>query len=429
MASVRARADSGKLFLDFRYRGVRCRELTELPDTRENRTKLGRLLSVIKKEIGAGTFEYRRHFPDSRLATRFDDAPPAPKTAVSRAVADLAGKHSPSAQAGQPTPMAPTFAAFAETWFLETKITWRNSYVRTVRDILDQHLIPHFGSRHLGELRRSDILDFRSRLAAKPSHRKGATLSPARINTVMVILGQIMNEAADRFEFNSPYQRIKPLKIRKSDVHPFTLEEVEKILAKVRADYRDYYCVRFLTGMRTGEIDGLKWKYVDFERRLILIRETIVIGNEEYTKTDASQRDIQMSQPVFDALKRQHAATSTMSAYVFCNTEGKPLEHNNVTKRVWYPLLRLVKLEKRRPYQTRHTAATLWLASGENPEWVARQLGHANTQMLFTVYSRFVPNLTRQDGSAFERMVAATIATPTISREDLGEGRPSSDHR
>ena len=60
-----------------------------------------------------------------------------------------------------------------------------------------------------------------------------------------------------------------------------------------------------------------------------------------------------------------------------------------------------------RPYQMRHTAATLWLAAGENPEWIARQLGHTTTEMLFRVYSRYVPNLTRNDGTAFERMLAA----------------------
>lgn len=58
-------------------------------------------------------------------------------------------------------------------------------------------------------------------------------------------------------------------------------------------------------------------------------------------------------------------------------------------------------------YETRHTAATFWMAAGENPEWIARQMGHINTEMLFKVYSRFVPNLTRQDGSAFERMLLA----------------------
>lgn len=62
-------------------------------------------------------------------------------------------------------------------------------------------------------------------------------------------------------------------------------------------------------------------------------------------------------------------------------------------------------------YRCRHTAATLWLAAGENPEWIAKQIGHTTTEMLFRVYSRFVPNMTRQDGSAFERMLLQSVTT------------------
>jgi hypothetical protein len=58
--------------------------------------------------------------------------------------------------------------------------------------------------------------------------------------------------------------------------------------------------------------------------------------------------------------------------------------------------------------------AEAWLASGEAPEWIARQLGHANTQMLFTVYSRFVPNLTRRDGSAIDRLLATRFASGSV---------------
>lgn len=79
-----------------------------------------------------------------------------------------------------------------------------------------------------------------------------------------------------------------------------------------------------------------------------------------------------------------------------------------------YPLLRHLGLAKRRPYRMRHTAATLWLESGEAPEWIARQLGHANTQMLFTTYSRYVPNLTRRDGSAFERLLASRFSEGAV---------------
>lgn len=76
------------------------------------------------------------------------------------------------------------------------------------------------------------------------------------------------------------------------------------------------------------------------------------------------------------------------------------------------PTLHRLGLASRTPYQTRHTAATLWLASGENPEWIARHLGHATLDMLFRRYARFVPNLTRQDGSAFLRLLEERVPLP-----------------
>ncbi len=142
------------------------------------------------------------------------------------------------------------------------------------------------------------------------------------------------------------------------------------------------------------------------------MRETIVGGEEEYTKNDSSQRDIQMSQAVYDALKTQEKVAKGIGEYVFCTRNGTPLDNKNVTNRVWYPLLRHLGFKLRRPYQTRHTAATLWLAAGENPEWIARQMGHTTTEMLFRVYSRYVPNLTRQDGSAFERLLLQSGVNP-----------------
>jgi integrase len=194
---------------------------------------------------------------------------------------------------------------------------------------------------------------------------------------------------------------------------------VQRIIATVRVDYKNYMVVRFFTGMRTGECHGLKWKYVDFEMRIIRVRETFVLGEDEYTKTDGSQRDIQMSQPVYEALKAQFEATGQISEYVFCNMVGTPLDNKNFSDRVWYPLLRHLDLTPRRPYQMRHTCATLWLASGEAPEWIARQMGHTNTEMLFKVYSRWVPNLTRQDGSAMERLLASKLSQgPLIEQKD-----------
>lgn len=416
MGSIRQRSDTGLLFVDFRFQSQRCREQTTLTDTPANRKRLGKVLIKIEEDISQGTFNYRQFFPSSKNAAKFDQvAPEVSLAAVAQAVAGV------GAAVVKPTPL---FKDFADIWFGEKEIEWRGSHKKTVRDDIDKRLVPRFGDKAVGSITKADILAFRADLAKAQARGRKHTLSNPRINKILNPLRQILCEAADRFDFRTPFQNIKQLKVKRTDVDPFSLEEVRKIIDTVRADFKQYFTVRFFTGMRTGEVHGLKWKYVDFERRLLMVRETIVDGEEGETKNDSSQRDIHMSQMVCDALKIQEAGTRKISDYVFCNSEGKPLDYKNVTNRVWRPLLRHLGLKIRRPYQCRHTAATLWLGAGENPEWIARQLGHTTTEMLFRVYSRYVPNLTRRDGSAFERMLTATLGdgqTP-IQPNPVAEG-------
>jgi integrase len=405
MGSVRTRKENGLLFMDFRFQGQRCREQTLLPDTPSNRKRLERALAQIEAQIAAGTFDYAKAFPQSR-----------PLTSPTPVDGPLAASIAPVAPAAPALPpiATPTFRTFTETWLANHQIEWRRSHIKVLKSTIDGHLVPHFQDKPIGTITKSDVMAFRAKLADVPGRGGRPGLSAKRINGILAPLRQMLNEAAELHDFVSPVLTLKPLKMRKTDVEPFTLDEVQLLLRTVRADYHDYFVVRFFTGMRTGEAHGLKWKYVDFAKRQILIRETFVLGEDEYTKTDGSQREIQMNQVVFEALQRQHAATAKLSDYVFCNREGKPLDNKNFTDRVWYPLLRHLGLKLRRAYQMRHTAATLWLASGEAPEWIARQLGHTSTEMLFRVYSRYVPNLTRQDGSAIDRLLATRFASGKV---------------
>jgi len=405
MGSIRKREDNGLLFIDFRYKGIRCREQTALTDTAASRRKVQKVLDRIEADITAGTFEYRRFFPGSKNAEKFDEGM-MPEMAQNHLAQVVAGAVSqPRTQLSTGVAGTPLIRDFAETWFGEKEVEWRRSHRRVIRADLDGRIIPRWGDWEVGRITKADILAYRADLAKVQARGKGSMLSNRRINKLVNLLRQIINETADRYDFRTPFQNIKQLKVKRTDVDPFTLDEVKKILATIRSDFRSYYTVRFFTGMRSGEVDGLKWKYVDFEQRLILVRETFVLGEDEYTKNDSSQRDIQMSHVVYEALKAQEKVTLGRSDYVFCSRNWKPLDNKNVTNRVWHPLLRYLNLKPRRAYQTRHTAATLWLAAGENPEWIARQMGHTTTEMLFRVYSRFVPNLTRQDGSAFERLL------------------------
>jgi integrase len=415
MPSVRA--NNGRLFFDFRYGGKRCREYTLLEDTPANRARVEKVLKRIVEEIARGTFDYAKAFPSGM------HAPPAAAPPV---VFMPPEPGEPATVAADRGPV-PTLAAFAQTWFEEMSVGWRRTYRRTVQDILDRHLAPRLGAKALCDISKADLLAFRAEIAKLPGRGEGRTLSPKRVNGVMGIAKMLLDEAAERYGFPTPFRRIKRLPVARAEVEPFTLEEVRLILDSVRPEFRDYYIARFFTGMRTGELDGLKWKYVDFERRLILVRETVVAGEEDTTKTEYSKRDIAMSEIVYEALRRQFEVTGKRSVYVFATGSGDHFDHNNVTKRVWYPLLRLLNLKKRQPKQTRHTAATLWLAAGENPEWIARQMGHANTQMLFTVYSRFVPNLTHQDGSAFERLTQRVFESPGKAAPAADPTKPGED--
>jgi integrase len=408
MSSIRVHKPNGALFFDFRVNGQRCREYTLLQDTPANRKKMEAVLKKIEADIHGGAFVYEKYFPNSKALKRALARAPDPHAASRQdKVREFAEPQTAPADAPPPTAL---FGAFAGQWVDERSIEWRRSHTKSLLSTLNGRILPYFGKKVVGEITKSDILAFRANLAKEPGRGEKAGLSSKRINEIVGVLGQIMDEAADRFQFTTPTNGIRRLKQRKVDVQPFTLAQVHAILDTVRKDYRDYFTVRFLTGMRTGEVHGLKWKYVDFERRQILVRETFVLGEDEYTKTDGSQREIQMSQPVLEALLRQHEATGKLSEYVFCNRTAQPLDNKNFTDRVWYPLLRHLGYEERRPYQMRHTAATLWLAAGEAPEWIARQLGHTTTEMLFRVYSRFVPNLTRQDGSAIERLLASRFS-------------------
>jgi integrase len=395
MGSIRKMDKVDKLFFDFRYRGARCREYTLLTDTAANRKNMEKMLAKIESEINADTFDYARYFPNSPMVGKFLSTKTpanAPPQQWASTIVNI--------------PTTPLFKEFAEEWYLEHEIEWKRSYRSTLKFTFKKYLLSVFGEIEVSRITKGEILKFRSSLAKVPNGTKTG-LSPDRINHIMTPLRMILAEAADRYNFTTTFVGIKQLRVPKSDVDPFSLDEVNHFLANVRPDFRNYYTVRFLTGMRTGEIDGLKWKYINFERREIYIRETIVYGLVETAKTIGSERTIQIPQPVVDALKTQLSITGHLNGFVFCNNAGSPFDYHNINNRIWYPTLKRLGLKRRRAYQTRHTTATLWLASGENPEWIARQMGHSSTRMLFTIYSRFVPNLTRQDGSAFERLLMA----------------------
>lgn len=392
MPTLRTRADNGRLYIDFHYDGRRCRELLPFVDIPGERRRAERLLHHLRESLAAGTFRYADFFPDSKHVAE--------------------GSH----DACFVGPMS--VRSFVPIWLNDMTPQWSSYHLRTVREILSKHVLPAFGDRMLHSISRADVLRFRAELAKCPGYR--GNLTPSRINKVMTLLRQLLKEAAGRFDFEHPFREIKPLRMKRSDVRPFSLEEVEVLIHTIEPHYRNYLVTRFFTGMRSGEINGLRWPNVDLSRGLILVRETLVVGGvEEGAKTERSIRDIPMVPQVRKAIEAQLASRSPDCPWVFPTPRGFAINAKNFNNRVWKPLLEAVGLPTRRAYQTRHTAATLMLAAGENPEWVAYVLGHTNLQMLFRVYSRFIPNLTRQDGSALTTLLDSRLKSSNAPPEGV----------
>jgi integrase len=389
MAKVRVRPETGTLYLDFQFQGVRCREQTALSDTPSNRRVVEALAKRVEREITKGSFDYARFFPNSPRAKRlsagddFDDAVGA-------------------------KPAAPTFSEFSEVWVTESSPRWRSRYAAYVRTTLDRILLPALGDLPLDKIGRGELLGFQAQIS-KRSGRGGLTISAKRINKLMMLAKSILNEGCDRHGLTSAARTLKPLKQKRTEVMPFTLEEVQLLMARVREDYRPYLTVRLLTGLRTGEADGLQWQDVDFEQDCFQVVRTHSREGDGEPKTQSSIRTVPMVAPVREAFLKQKAHAVPGCEWVFHSRQGNPIDAVNFTNRIWYPLLRNLGLKVRPPYHMRHTAATLMLAAGENPEWVASILGHSTTEMLFRVYSRFVPNLTRNDGMAFAGLMHARL--------------------
>jgi integrase len=111
----------------------------------------------------------------------------------------------PSAAASVPS--TPLFKDFAETWYGEKEVEWRRSYKTTLRATLDRALIPRFGEKEVGQISKADVLAYRAELGKATAKGKQTKLSAARINKMLNPLRQVLNEAADRFDFRTPFDR------------------------------------------------------------------------------------------------------------------------------------------------------------------------------------------------------------------------------
>lgn len=379
----------GFLYLDFRWRGIRCREATRLANTTENRAQVRRQVRQLDGELAAGTFAYAKWFPRGKRAALF-------------------------AQPDETRP--PLYRAHVRRWLSDKEARLGAGTAYDWRRIVESRILPTLGDRPVSDIGVDDVEGLVAALKrgeAPPALSPASTdkrrrptipgkLSNRRVNIILKVLRQSLDRAVTKgWLERNPARAVDLLREEKPSVDPLSLDEIRVLLRDgLQTDeHRRYFTVAFFTGLRPSEQIGLQWDDVDWRRKLIGVRRSVGRFGEGPTKTIDSARDVAILPPVETALKAQRAASQLRGSWIFPNRDGGPLDITNLRERVWRPALLRAKLRGRPMYQTRHTFATMMLAAGERVDWVAKQLGHTSVEMVIRRYHRFIPNLTRQDGS------------------------------
>jgi integrase len=169
--------------------------------------------------------------------------------------------------------------------------------------------------------------------------------------------------------------------------------------------------------MPQSELLGLRWKDIDFEERVLHVRQTLSHDGKKLskeTKTKSSIRTISLTDKAINDLKihRKKIAKEKLAAgdmyednnLVVCTKFGTPVNPRNLL-RVFYSLMKEARVPKIRFHDLRHTVATLMLSQSVNPKIVKEILGHSDIRVTLDTYSHVLPSVHKETAKQYGDML------------------------
>jgi len=357
--------------ISFTLKGINCRERLKLQPTAANLKRAELHRAAILHSISRGEFDFATTFPDSPNRFKFSE--------------EKGSGYS--------------LEKWLEKWYKDQKSHVKASTWDDYRKIVFNTLIPAFGKINLPDLKRSDVRDW----------CREQTASNKRLANVQSVLRIALQDALDDelLDINPMYgwtferkEAPKP----EDDVDPFDAEEQAGILDACRdPQHSNLFKFAFWSGLRTSELVALDWGDIDWRRGFVRVSRALTQASDEpeTTKTKRGTRDVKLLQPALDALIAQKVHSYIKGEAVFLNPRtGIRWEGDQpIRNSAWEPALRLAKVRYRRPYQTRHTYASMMLTAGESPIWLSAQMGHSDTTMIFRNYGRWIPDAVPDAGN------------------------------
>lgn len=299
-----------------------------------------------------------------------------------------------------------TFSEVAETWY-QTQVlpNKRHKTANYYRNILDNHLLPHFANIKIVRLTDVGLIE---KYMAK---RLVEGVSKVTINKTVTTLGTVMRYAVRRgFVDSNPVSYVQKLRRGpeelSEDKRYLTPEEIRLFLPEAREDHYPLLLTAILTGMREGELLGLMWTDIDWNAKQICVRRTLQGGRFYEPKTRTSKRRIDMTPELVSVLKKwKLRCPKGEYDLVFPAINGKPMDAVNMLKVYFYPILRRSGLPKIRFHDLRHTYASLLIMQGEHPKYIQSQMGHSSINVTMDTYGHLM-KATNQDAA---KKLGATI--------------------
>src|SRR5258708_581350 len=276
-----------------------------------------------------------------------------------------------------------------------------STYVR-YRAILNRYLLPKIGHIQLQMLAPQHI----QTLYAEKVHDG---LSPMTINMIHGVLHKALDNAVQtNLLARNICDVVRPPRITKYEIQPLTTEQAQKLLETARGHFiAPLLTLALTTGMRRGELLGLHWQDIDFEKKSLQVRRSVdrIAGYgfvESEPKTTRGRRKVTLPHFVIDILKqhRAHQLEVRLKAgaawrdrgLVFCNAQGGFLDPHRLLH-LFQQLLKDAGLPKMRFHDLRHSAASILLSAGVPAKVVQELLGHSQIGMTLGTYSHVLPGM------------------------------------
>ena len=303
-----------------------------------------------------------------------------------------------------------TVAQWMEEWFENVcKIKVRPSSHQTYRGYIDNHIAPNIGKIPLETLSTMDLQKLYRRMMSNgrveriEAEHQPKGLSAKTVRNINQIISSAMDFAvAQKIITENPCKNVSLPKLEHNEMNTIPAEQLQAFLTEAKATgvYEMYY-TDLATGLRRGELLGLKWSDIDWKNGIIKVRRQVarIDGKivEAPLKTKNSYRAVSISPQAIEVLKMQKAKTN--DTYVFPSPNGGPISPdsvNNMLKRV----LERAGIPKVRFHDLRHTFATIALQNGVDIKTVSGMLGHFSAGFTLDTYAHVTTSAQKEAAQA-----------------------------